>query len=153
MKMKTTVAIIVGALAGLYFFGLYIKRKNKGQRNSIDNYSENKQKPQKKNVNFELLETFTYEELFSWFNETDLPDFTEDKYLFAIIRYNIKNPNAVFDSFDVSKMSDTELSNILGMLILDNKTKTVVNDRFIICSNFDNDILSLFEKDDLIILD
>jgi len=138
MTMKNVVitAIII-AISGFcgFVFGGVLKRRN-----------DSNTKPMGNN-NVEKLDTLKFEDIANWVNSLDLPNFDEKNYAAMIARY----PSEVVQPISES-INKADYSKIFRICIYDKSSKTIIEDRYIVCNELNQDILELLGKDDCVIL-
>ncbi len=154
---------VVGGLVGLYFYGKYL-RKNK-QNLLEDNPSiikvsgkdpeelerNMKNKGYKNIVTFERTNMFTYEDLVTWINDSDLGEVPETDDVFGCLVVRTINEIKKFN-LDLSSLSLDDQNHLVGTLIVNTKTNEIIKQRWIVASNIDEDLSSALGEENSIIL-
>lgn len=153
---------VVGGLVGLYFYGKYLRKNKKllSDRPSIIKVSGKdpeeleknmKNKGYKNIVTFEHLNMFTYEDLATWINNSDLGEVSEaeDVYGCLVVR-TIDEINKF--NIDLSSLSLDDQNHLIGALIVNTNTKEILKQRWIVASDIDEDLSSALGSENSIIL-
>lgn len=155
-----TAAIVCGGLVGLYFYGKHIKRRGQSistgkikvqGENMNDLTQKMKDMGLKNKVQFEQVSLLTYEDIVKWINETDLKDIQSDasSYCCLVIR-TAKEIQSYGFNLDFSSVPSEQLDNIFGTIVINETSKEIANERWMLCSAIDDDLAELLKEENAI---